>query len=104
MGRNLRHAREQLASVRMKTPTRKEARPEPEGPAEAPAERRSVLRSWIASLILVAAVTGTVAGFFLWIYPAKHYTVPIGWAQSEYLWRLETAPVGSAPPLAPAHR
>src|SRR5262245_45906638 len=29
--------------------------------------------------------------FFLWIYPAKGFTVPIGWDTSRYLWRTTVA-------------
>lgn len=54
---------------------------------------RDGLRSWAASLALVVVLAGVVSGFFLWIYPAKHYTVPIGWDQSEYLWRTKYAQV-----------
>jgi hypothetical protein len=72
-------------------------RERPAAPAEAPppSDRMPAhgLRSWAASAALVIVLAGAVSGFFLWIYPAKHFTVPIGWDQSEYLWRTKYAQV-----------
>jgi hypothetical protein len=69
----------------------------PVAPTEAPppSDRMPArgLRSWAASAALVIVLGGVVSGFFLWIYPAKHFTVPIGWDQSEYLWRTRYAQV-----------
>jgi hypothetical protein len=73
----------------MRTPTR-----EAESlPASAPPAPDRPLRSWLASGLLAVLLAGAVMGFFLWIFPSKHYTVPVGWDQSEYLWRTKYAQV-----------
>jgi hypothetical protein len=72
----------------MTTLTRSHAQERPATPANP-----STLRSWLAATLLALMVAGAVMGFFLWIFPAKHYSVPIGWDQSEYLWRTKYAQV-----------
>jgi hypothetical protein len=58
----------------------------------APSERpRPWVRSSLAPALVVSAVAVIVLAFFLSIYPVKGYTVPIGWDQSEYLWRTTLA-------------
>ncbi len=75
----------------MKTPT---TRPAEAPPAPPPAARRPAgADSWLASAAAVAVLALVVMGFFLWIFPAKGYRVPMGWDQSEYLWRTRYAQV-----------
>jgi hypothetical protein len=48
-------------------------------------------RTFLMPALLVATVAAILLTFFLSIYPVKGYTVPIGWDQSEYLWRTALA-------------
>lgn len=57
-------------------------------PPDAPTVR---LRSWVVSLVLLGVVSAALSGFYLWIYPARGFTVPIGWDVSEYIWRTTMA-------------
>jgi len=41
--------------------------------------------------VVLAILAVGIMGLFLWIYPSKHFSVPIGWDQSEYLWRTKLA-------------
>jgi hypothetical protein len=65
-----------------------ELRPRPPAPSERPEQW-----AWSSLLpvLVVSAVAMIVLAFFLSIYPVKRYTVPIGWDQSEYLWRTTLA-------------
>jgi hypothetical protein len=49
------------------------------------------LRTWIAAALLIGCIALVVMAFFLSIYPAKRFTVPIGWDTSRYLWRTSLA-------------
>lgn len=57
----------------------------------APPASRAALASWGAGALTVGVVALVVLGFYLSIYPARGFTVPIGWDQSEYLWRTRLA-------------
>ena len=52
---------------------------------------RTFVRRWAVALILAGLTGLAVMAFFLWIYPAKGFTVPIGWDTSRYLWRTTVA-------------
>jgi hypothetical protein len=73
----------------MKAPTRHVA----SAPAVPEVPPPRTLRTWFASALLILVLAGVVMGFFLWIFPAKNYTVPVGWDQSEYQWRTKYAQV-----------
>ena len=63
-------------------------------PAGAPPESRtrgSGVKAWAGWGLLVAIIAVGVMGFFLWIYPAKGFTVPIGWDTSRYIWKTTLA-------------
>jgi hypothetical protein len=52
---------------------------------------RTFVRRLAVALILCGLTGVAVMAFFLWIYPAKGFTVPIGWDTSRYLWRTTVA-------------
>src|SRR5439155_21033413 len=56
-----------------------------------PAGPRAPARPWVGAAVLLAVLAAVVGVFFLRIYPVRGYTVPIGWDQSEYLWRTTMA-------------
>lgn len=60
-------------------------------PSTPPPASGAGLASWAAGALAAAAVALVVLGFYLSIYPARDFTVPIGWDQSEYLWRTRLA-------------
>jgi hypothetical protein len=60
-------------------------------PRPGPVRPRPRLLAWGAGALAVALVAGVVLAFYLSVYPARGVTVPIGWDQSEYLWRTRLA-------------
>lgn len=54
-----------------------------------PDEERGL--SWAASALVLGILAAILLSFYLSIYPAKGYDVPIGWDVSEYLWRTKLA-------------
>jgi hypothetical protein len=57
-------------------------------PPEAPQEPgASTVRRWLSPVLVVSGVALVILGFFLSIYRAKGFNVPIGWDTSKYLWR-----------------
>jgi hypothetical protein len=70
---------------------RSTVRPRPAAGTTTAPRQRSSLWSWLLPAAALAVVALAIMGGFLWIYPAKRFTVPIGWDQSEYLWRTKLA-------------
>ncbi|HXF56237.1 MAG TPA: hypothetical protein VNO34_01405 [Actinomycetota bacterium] len=57
----------------------------------APPARRAALARWAGGAVAAGLVALVVLGFYLSVYPARDFTVPIGWDESEYLWRARLA-------------
>jgi hypothetical protein len=43
--------------------------------------------TWARATLTVALAGLFIGAFFLWVYPARGFTVPIGWDTARYVWR-----------------
>lgn len=44
-------------------------------------------RDWVVAVVILSVISAIMLAFYIWIFHAKRFTVPIGWDMSEYLWR-----------------